>query len=82
MALKCAANRACRSVCRIGTWVHRVHRVHHVFVNSPNCDKVGLDCFFPLIDYNLLPKIRSDVYNESENCHILLCFRVYSDKNN
>ena len=30
----------------------------------------------------MLPWIRSDVYNESENCHILLCFRVYSDKNN
>jgi len=37
---------------------------------------------FELIDYNLLPRIRSDVYNESENYHILLCFKVYSDKNN
>ena len=35
---------------------------------------------FEFIDYNLLLRIRSDVYNESENCHILLCFRVYSDK--
>lgn len=37
---------------------------------------------FEFIDYNLLLRIRSDDYNESENCHILLCFRVYSDKNN
>jgi len=37
---------------------------------------------FEFIDYNLLLRIRSDVYNESENCHILHCFRVYSDKNN
>ena len=42
MAPKCATNRACRFVCRIGTWVHRVHRVQPVFVNTLNCDNVDI----------------------------------------
>ena len=44
MAPKCAANRACSYVCRFywtNIWVHRVHRVQPVFVNTPNCDNMG-----------------------------------------
>ena len=44
MVPKCAANRACSYVCRIywtNIWVHRVHRVQTVFVNTPNCDNMG-----------------------------------------